>query len=101
MHLKYTNDAKGNLLECVVVSEEAETPCYSKKYDEKGNVTEFINYENGKIYRRATYKYDEAGRKIEELLIYPNSGGRETTLFYYDAKGRLIREEVDPHAMYR
>lgn len=63
-----------------------------KRYDENGNIVEWIDSLNDE--RRHTYRYDEKGNLLEHL-VYAWDRVITTETFVYDEAGRRIEEMVD------
>jgi uncharacterized protein YkuJ len=73
--------------------------------DANGNITEEINYKNGKIAEKTTYKYDANGNKISETrydksgnvfetVEYKYEGTLKTEKIVYDAKKKMKNKKT-------
>jgi hypothetical protein len=67
-------DITPNKIKSIVVYEEKFDKLFSKKvkesetfYDSRGNITEDIQYKEGKIDKHFTYQYDSENNKIKEI----------------------------------
>ncbi|MBR6041250.1 MAG: hypothetical protein IKP37_01255 [Paludibacteraceae bacterium] len=76
------------------------------KYDDKGNKTEVINYKDGEMKERTTYKYNANGKCIEEehydkfnklektVKIEYNASGKKSAEKTYQSNGKLKSEHT-------
>lgn len=76
------------------------------KYDEKGNKTEVVNYKDGEMKSRTTYKYNANGKCVEEahydkfnklektVKIEYNANGKKQSEKTYQPNGKLKSEHV-------
>ena len=70
---------------------------YLSKYDETGKETEFAEY-NGKdsLVSKETMKYNDKGKKIEEIVLKPDGSVDEKRSSYYDyeydSTGNVIKK---------
>lgn len=80
-------------------------------YDEKGNVTEEIEYKQGKVDKHFRYKYDEDGNKILEEDFDPSGKLREYSEYkienglrvekvVYDADKKIKLRKIYQYTMF-
>jgi hypothetical protein len=63
---------------------------YEYNYDSTGLITQSAKYYDSTGYEKSYFEYDEAGRKITEVLI--NSWSRGSMINYdYDENGKLVK----------
>jgi hypothetical protein len=62
------------------------------RYDQAGNITEEIEYKQGKMDKHFTYKYDAANNKIEEVELDPS--GKKIKIIVYTYSNNLRTERV-------
>jgi hypothetical protein len=86
-------DITPNKIKSIVVYEEKFDKLFSKKvkesetfYDSRGNITEDIQYKEGKIDKHFTYQYDSENNKIKEIE-FDSSGKVIKTSDYKIEKG--------------
>jgi hypothetical protein len=63
-------------------------------YDQKGNITEEIEYKAGKITRHFTYKYDSFNNKIEETELDPSGKKIKVSVYAYDTNNLRTMKTV-------
>ncbi len=64
------------------------------KYDDKGNKTEVINYKDGELKERTTYKYNANGKCIEEEHYDKFNKLEKTVKIEYNASGKKSSEKT-------
>ena len=91
-----------NKIKSVVVYEEKFDKLLSKKlkesetnYDTRGNITEEIEYLDGKIDKHFKYQYNSADNKIRETELNPSGKVLKTTDYKYDKGLRTERIVYD------
>jgi hypothetical protein len=87
--VKYKADENGFIARKIVEGKEKETlPFFSSqqsnefKYDEEGNLTEYIRYDNDDNLMKTEYKSDEYGN-VTETILYVNGELSNTTKYKY------------------
>ena len=92
---KYTYDDKGNLTEFEEWNSDNDSRIRTvEEYDEKGSHLRTSRYINGKLRERAGYTQDEQGRVAQ--MSEENERGASTYKFEYDQAGNvLVQEETD------
>jgi hypothetical protein len=69
---------------------------YQYEYDTKGRIIEERKYRNdGTLFLKSTYKYNDAGNPIEQIL-YSDEKVSENYYYTYDSKGNLIELKFVP-----
>jgi hypothetical protein len=63
---------------------------YSKKFDSRGNIIEFIWWKSDTILFRDTYKLDALRKTVEYLKLNSNDQITDKGIMSYDGKGNLI-----------
>ena len=88
----YRYNEKGNQIETNYFERDGLEGRWKKKYDEQGNLIESIRYNSdGSLWFRATYRYNEKGKKIETNSFgHPSAKPRST--HKYNEQGNLIEE---------
>ena len=62
-----------------------------RAYDEKGNLTEEIEYDDyGKVKNHTANEYNEKQQKIKETTFLPDGKIESTALYTYDLQGNRI-----------
>ncbi len=64
------------------------------KYDEKGNKIEVVNYKDGEMKERTTYKYNANGKCIEEVHYDKFNKLEKTVKIEYNANGKKSSEKI-------
>lgn len=64
------------------------------KYDEKGNKIEVVNYKDGEMKERTTYKYNANGKCIEEAHYDKFNKLEKTVKIEYNANGKKSSEKT-------
>ncbi|MCH5269447.1 MAG: hypothetical protein J1E83_01735 [Lachnospiraceae bacterium] len=88
--IKYEYDADGNQIR--VLSYDEVGTYYEYKYDDSGNLSEEVSYENGVMFRHVKYEYDEDGHRIKSQIIYNDDRFKMLTVYEYHYYGNLIRK---------
>lgn len=86
-------DEKNQLIESKIIENEEEMiSTYKYSYDDKGNVTELLQYndKNKLIYKRL-YEYNEQNKVIK--ITEQDAGNKNTTYYDYDNNGNIVKEE--------
>ena len=69
---------------------------YQYEYDTKGRIIEERKYSNdGTLFLKSTYKYNDAGKPLEQIL-YSDEKVSENYYYTYDSKGTLIELKFVP-----
>jgi YD repeat-containing protein len=75
-------DNKGNLIKLT----KSEGNCTIYEYDTTGNLTQEVQFQDGKEYTKNTYQYDKNGRliKLNIYLLYIGDGTNEPLTYYFE-----------------
>lgn len=90
---EYKFNSDGNKTEQTQLDEQERIPGWIKKYtyDKSKRLTETNRYsQEGKLYQRVVYKYDEKGNNIAQYSYSGEGGSQGIELFKYDHKGNLV-----------
>ena len=67
-----------------------------EKYDSKGNVTEEIEYKDGKIDKHFVYEYDANNNKVKETELDPDGKLKKYSEFKYENGLRTEKNTYGP-----
>ena len=87
--IKYEYDPDGNQIRVLLGHEDG--TYYEYKYDDSGNLSEEVRYEQGVIISHEKREYDEDGRKIKSLVCFGESS-KMVSVYKYNYFGNMTME---------
>ena len=87
--IKYEYDLAGNQIRVLLGHEQGSY--YEYNYDDSGNLSEEVIYEDGVITSHVKYEYDEDGRKIKSFVCF-GEDSKMVSVYQYNYFGNMTME---------